>query len=118
MGDVWLHMVKDELQAETSYKEGLRLWHDLHQVEQGMGIVKRLAGMAEIAVAQRQAERAGRLFGAAARGGAGSKWSIVPRKRMARIIRSCIASWMSGWSGIVSAVSSSVAHIWSASGVV
>jgi len=36
----------------------------MHQVEQRLGIVK---GLAEIAVAQGQAERAGRLFGAASR---------------------------------------------------
>ncbi len=36
-------------------------------MEQRLGIVKGLAGLAEIAAAQGQAERAGRLFGAAAR---------------------------------------------------
>jgi hypothetical protein len=38
----------------------------LPHVEQGIGIVKGLAGLAEMAAAQGQAERAGRLFGAAA----------------------------------------------------
>jgi hypothetical protein len=47
------------------YREGLSLWQDMHHVEQGIGIVKALAGLAEVAAAQGQAERAGRLFGAA-----------------------------------------------------
>ena len=37
------------------------------QVEQRLGIVKGLAGLAGMAAVQGQAERAGRLFGAAAR---------------------------------------------------
>ena len=53
--------------AQASYREGLRLWQEMHQVEQWLGIVKGLAGLAEIAAAQGQAERAGRLFGAASR---------------------------------------------------
>src|SRR5215469_16925768 len=63
-GEIWLHMLKDEIQAKL-YTEGLRFWQDLPQVVQG--ITKGLTGLAEIAAAQRQAERAGRLFGAAAR---------------------------------------------------
>jgi hypothetical protein len=51
----------------VSYHEGLRLWQEMHQVEQRLGIVKGLAVLAEGAAAQGQAERAGRLFGAAAR---------------------------------------------------
>jgi hypothetical protein len=39
----------------------------MHQVEQQLGIVKGLAGLAEMAAAQEQAERAGRLFGPASR---------------------------------------------------
>jgi predicted ATPase len=66
MGDTWLHCYRDEQQAKVSYKEGLSLWRDLHQVKQGIGIVKGLTGLAEIAAAQGQAEQAGRLFGAAA----------------------------------------------------
>jgi predicted ATPase len=66
MGD-FLHQYGEEQQAQTSYREGLRLWQEMHQVEQRLGIVKGLAGLAEIAAAQGQAERAGRLFGAAAR---------------------------------------------------
>ena len=53
--------------AQVSYREGLRLWQEMQQVEQRLGIVKGLAGLAEIAAAQGQAERAGRLFGAASR---------------------------------------------------
>ncbi len=53
--------------AKASYREGLRLWQEMQQVEQRLGIVKGLAGLAEIAAAQGQAERAGRLFGAASR---------------------------------------------------
>jgi len=50
--------------AKASYREGLRLWHEMQQVEQRLGIVKGLAGLAETAAAQ---GRAGRLFGAASR---------------------------------------------------
>src|SRR6266849_958389 len=61
------HQYGEEQMAKASYREGLRLWHEMHQVEQRLGIVKGLAGLAEIAAAQGQAERAGRLFGAASR---------------------------------------------------
>jgi hypothetical protein len=44
-----------------------RVWQDMQQVEQQLGIVKGLAGLAEIATAQGQADQAGRLFGAASR---------------------------------------------------
>ena len=50
--------------AKASYREGLRLWHEMQQVEQRPGIVKGLAGLAEMAAAQ---GRAGRLFGVASR---------------------------------------------------
>ena len=53
--------------AQASYRQGLSLWQEMHQLEQQLGIVKGLAGLAEIAAAQGQAERAGRLFGAASR---------------------------------------------------
>jgi len=53
--------------AQASYRQGLRLWQKMQQVEQRLGIVKGLAGLAEMAAVQGQAERAGRLFGAAAR---------------------------------------------------
>jgi hypothetical protein len=58
--------------AQASYRQGLRLWQELQQVEQRqveqwLGIAKGLAGLAEIAAAQGLPERAGRLFGAASR---------------------------------------------------
>ena len=65
-GDLY-HQYGEEQMAQASYHEGLSLWQDMQQVEQRLGIVKGLAGLAEIAAAQGQAERAGRLFGAAAR---------------------------------------------------
>jgi tetratricopeptide (TPR) repeat protein len=67
MGDIWLHRWGDAQQAKVLYREGLSLWQDLQRVEQGISIVKALAGLAEVAAAQGQAERAGRLFRAAAR---------------------------------------------------
>jgi tetratricopeptide (TPR) repeat protein len=66
IGDIWLHRWGDKQQAKTLYREVLSLWRDLQRVEQEIGIVKALAGLAEVAAAQGQAERAGRLFGAAA----------------------------------------------------
>src|SRR5262249_7212381 len=57
----------DEPQAEVLYRKGLSLWQDLQRVGNVLGIVKGLAGLAEIAAAQGQSERAGRLFGAASR---------------------------------------------------
>jgi tetratricopeptide (TPR) repeat protein len=67
MGDVWLHHYGDEQQAKMLYKQGLHLWQDMQRVDNGLGIVRGLAGMAEVAAAQGQAERAGRLFGVADR---------------------------------------------------
>jgi predicted ATPase len=66
-GDAWLHHYGGEQQAKTLYQQGLHLWQDLHRVDNGLGIVKGLAGLAEVAAAQGQAERAGRLFGVADR---------------------------------------------------
>jgi predicted ATPase len=66
-GDLWLHRWGDKQQAKVHYSEGLSLWQELQHVEQGIDIVKGLAGLAEVAAAQGQAERAGRLFGAASR---------------------------------------------------
>ncbi len=63
-GDVF-HQYGEQHMAQASYREGLRLWQEMQQVEQRLGIVKALAGLAEVAAAQGQAERAGRLFGAA-----------------------------------------------------
>jgi predicted ATPase len=67
IGDIWLHRLGDEQQAKAHYREGLSLWQDLQRVGNELGIVKGLAGLAEVAAAQGQSERAGRLFGAAAR---------------------------------------------------
>jgi predicted ATPase len=66
VGDVF-HQYGEEHMAQANYREGLSLWQEMHRVEQRLGIVKGLAGLAEVAVAQGQAERAVRLFGAAAR---------------------------------------------------
>jgi len=65
IGDMWLHQYGGEQQAKTLYQQGLHLWQDLQRVDNGLGIVKALAGLAEVAAAQGQGERAGRLFGAA-----------------------------------------------------
>ncbi len=67
IGDIWLHQYGDEQQAKTLYQQGLHLWQDMQRVDNGIGIVRGLAGIAEVAAAQGQAERAGRLFGAADR---------------------------------------------------
>ena len=66
-GDVWLHQYGGEQQAKMLYQQGLHLWQDMQRVDNGIGIVRGLAGMAEVAAAQGQAERTGRLFGAADR---------------------------------------------------
>jgi predicted ATPase len=65
MGDIWLHQSGGEQQAKMLYQQGLHLWQDLQRVDDGLGIVKGLAGLAEVAASQGQAERAGRLFGTA-----------------------------------------------------
>jgi predicted ATPase len=65
IGDNWLHQYGDEQQAKTLYQQGLNLWQEMQRVDNGLGIVKALAGLAEVAAAQGRAERAGRLFGAA-----------------------------------------------------
>jgi tetratricopeptide (TPR) repeat protein len=65
-GEMWLHSYGDEPLAQVLYRLGLSLWQDMQQGGQGIGIVKALAGLAEVAAAQGKAERAGRLFGAAA----------------------------------------------------
>jgi predicted ATPase len=64
IGDMWLHQSGGEEQAKMLYKQGLNLWQDLQGVDDGLGIVRCLAGIAEVAAAQGQAGRAGRLFGA------------------------------------------------------
>ena len=65
-GEMWLHSYGDEPLAQVLYRLGLSLWRDMQQGGQGIGILKALAGLAEVAAAQGKAERAGRLFGAAA----------------------------------------------------
>jgi tetratricopeptide (TPR) repeat protein len=70
-GDIF-HQYGERHMAQASYRQGLRLWQEMQQGEQRqgeqwLGIVKGLAGLAEVAAAQGQAERAGRLFGAASR---------------------------------------------------
>ena len=67
VGDMWLHQYGGEQQAKTLYQQGLHLWQYMQRVDNGIGIVRGLAGLAEVAAAQGQAERAGRLFGAADR---------------------------------------------------
>src|SRR5439155_7145373 len=67
IGDMWLHQYGGEQQAKVLYQQGLHLWQDMQRVDNGLGIVRGLAGMAEVAAAQGQAERAGRLFGVADR---------------------------------------------------
>src|SRR5947209_2803784 len=66
LGDLWLRQGEEE-QAKANYRDGLSLWQEMQQVEQQLGIVRGLAGLAEMAAAKGQAERAGRLFGAASR---------------------------------------------------
>ena len=61
------HVYGEDQLAQISYREGLSLWQEMQQVEQRLGVVKGLAGLAEIAAAKGQTERAGRLFGAASR---------------------------------------------------
>jgi predicted ATPase/transcriptional regulator with XRE-family HTH domain len=51
--------------AKMLYQGGLRLWQDIERVENGMGILRGLVGLAEIAAIQGQGARAGWLFGAA-----------------------------------------------------
>ena len=65
IGDAWLHHYGDEQQAKMLYQQGLHLWQDMQRVDNGLGIVRGLAGLAEVAAAEGQAERAGQLFGAA-----------------------------------------------------
>jgi predicted ATPase len=65
IGESWLHQYGDRQQAKMLYKQGLHLWQDMQRVDNGLGIVKALAGLAEMAAAQKEAERAGRLFGIA-----------------------------------------------------
>ncbi len=51
--------------AKMLYQGVLRLWQDMQRVENGMGILRGLVGLAEIAAIQGQIEHSGWLFGAA-----------------------------------------------------
>src|SRR5207253_504806 len=80
-------------------REGLSLWQEMQQVEQRLAIVKGLAGLGEIAAAQGQAERAGRLFGAASRLLPASSTSReeVHRRIAAARTRLDAATFEAGW---------------------
>jgi predicted ATPase len=99
IGDMWLHHYRDEPQAKGLYWEGLSLWQDMQRVGNELGIVKGLAGLAEVAAAQGQAERAGRLFGAAARllPATSSYREEVNRRSAAARTRLDAATFEAGW---------------------
>jgi hypothetical protein len=71
----------------------------MHQVEQRLGIVKGLAGLAEMAAAQGRAERAGRLFGAASRllPATSSYREQLHRRRAAARAQLDAATFEAGW---------------------
>ena len=50
--------------AKMLYQGVLSLWQDMQRVENGLGILRGLVGLAEIAAIQGQGERSGWLFGA------------------------------------------------------
>jgi hypothetical protein len=50
--------------AKLLYQGSLSFWQDIQHVENGMGIIRGLVGLAEIAAFQGQTERSGWLFGA------------------------------------------------------
>jgi predicted ATPase len=54
-------------EAKLLYQGSLILWREIERIEGGFTIVRGLMGLAEIAAIQRDAERAGWLFGAADR---------------------------------------------------
>ncbi len=99
IGDSWLHQYGGEQQAETLYQQGLHLWQDMQRVDNGLGIVRGLAGMAEVAAVQGQAERAGRLFGAADRllPSASSYRDDVNRRVAAARAHLDAAAFTTGW---------------------
>jgi predicted ATPase len=98
MGDLY-HQVGEEHMAQASYREGLRLWQDMQRGGNELGIVKGLAGLAEVAAAQGQAERAGRLFGAAARllPATNSYREEVNRRSAAARVHLDAATFEAGW---------------------
>lgn len=51
--------------AKMLYQGGLSLWQDMQHVENGMGSIRGVVGLAEIAAIQGQGARSGWLFGAA-----------------------------------------------------
>jgi len=51
--------------AKLLYQGSLSLWREIQRVEGGMGIIRGLMGLAEIAAIQGEGERSGWLFGAA-----------------------------------------------------
>jgi predicted ATPase len=53
--------------AKVLYQGSLLLWQDVQRIELGFSVVRALAGIAEIAAAQHDAQHAGRLLGAADR---------------------------------------------------
>jgi predicted ATPase len=53
--------------AKVLYQASLSLWHDVQRIEFGFSVVRALAGIAEIAATQRDAQHAGWLLGAADR---------------------------------------------------
>ena len=62
----WMQLLRgDPKQAGNLLREGLRLWRDAQRPDQGPSIIMSLAGLASIAAALEQAERAGQLFAAA-----------------------------------------------------
>jgi hypothetical protein len=71
----------------------------MQQVEQRLGIVRGLAGLAEITAAEGQAERAGRLFGAASRllPGTSSYREEVHRRSTAARARLDAEAFEAGW---------------------
>src|SRR5260370_23431121 len=56
-GDMWLHQSGGEQQAKMLYQQGLHLWQDLQRVDNGLGIVMGLAGIAEAGSGPGQGER-------------------------------------------------------------
>ncbi len=98
-GDSWLHHYGDAHQGKMHYKHGLKLWQDMQRVDTGLGIVRGLAGLAEVAAAHGQAERAGRLFGAAARllVASNSEREELNRRSAAARARLDAAPFAAGW---------------------
>jgi predicted ATPase len=94
------HRLAEEHMAQASYRGGLSLWQEMHQVGQRLGIVKGLAGLAEIAAAQGQAERAGRLFAAASRllPATNSYQEELHRRSASARARLDAATFEAGWS--------------------